>query len=63
MSIPEAERASSVKSLHLHGLPLERALGIQWDVGRDDLTFSITQRVKPATRRGYFQSLAHCLIR
>lgn len=46
MSIPETERASSVKCLDLNGLPLERALGIQWDVERDDLTFSIAQRVK-----------------
>lgn len=51
-SIPQSERAPSVVSLDLDGLPLERALGVQWDVEMDRLTFSISEKGRPTTRRG-----------
>ena len=33
-------------------LPVERILGVQWNVDADTLTFKITVRDKPPTRRG-----------
>ena len=34
-SVPVSERAGSVRELDLENLPIERALGIQWDVQSD----------------------------
>ena len=53
-SIPRSERTSSVLDLHLNAgvLPVERTLGVQWNVDADTLTFKITARDKPPTRRG-----------
>lgn len=39
-------------SLDLDGLPLERTLGVQWDVESDNFTFDIRAKDKPLTRRG-----------
>ena len=60
-SISAKERAPSIVSLDLQvdELPMERALGIQWDVDRDQfrfLTLKITS--KPATRRGILSTLS-----
>ena len=51
-TIPESERAGSVKSLDLERLPVERALGVRWDVHSDTLSFEISVRERPPTRRG-----------
>ncbi|KAK3722273.1 hypothetical protein QZH41_005187 [Actinostola sp. cb2023] len=51
-SIPESERAGCVKNLDLDHLPIERALGVHWDVQSDTLGFKITVKDRPATRRG-----------
>ena len=53
-SIPRSERASSVLDLDLNAgvLPVERTLRVQWNVDTDTLTFKITARDKPPTRRG-----------
>ena len=53
-SIPRSERASSVLDLDLNAgvLPVERTLGVQWNVDADTPTFKITARDKPPTRRG-----------
>ena len=53
-SIPRSERASSVLDLDLNAgiLPVECNLGVQWNVDADTLTFKITARDKPPTRRG-----------
>ena len=51
-SIPASERAPSVKDLDLEDLPLDRALGTQWDVVRDTLSFKVAKRLVPDTRRG-----------
>ena len=53
-SVPEAERSPSVKDLNLHqnAVLTERALGVQWNVNTDTFSFKITNREKPATRRG-----------
>ncbi|KAK3734086.1 hypothetical protein QZH41_000409 [Actinostola sp. cb2023] len=49
---PETQRACSVTDLDLDHLPIERALGLQWDVERDVFKFKTTITSKPATRRG-----------
>ena len=60
-SISVKERAPSIVSLDLQvdELPMERALGIQWDVDRDQFRF-LTLKVtsKPATRRGILSTLS-----
>ncbi|XP_030227414.1 uncharacterized protein LOC115554725 isoform X3 [Gadus morhua] len=39
-------------------LPMERALGVQWDVEQDSFTFSILNKHKPLTRRGILSSVS-----
>ena len=51
-SIPTSERAGSVKDLLLDQLPIERALGVRWDVESDTFGFKISVKDKPPTRRG-----------
>ena len=51
-TIPESERSRSVKSLDFERLPVERALGVRWDVHSNTLSFEISVRERPATRRG-----------
>lgn len=53
-AIPEKDRAKEVRTLDLgkEQLPLERALGTQWDVEEDCFTFSITIKPHQTTRRG-----------
>ena len=50
-SIPLSERAASVKDL-LDQLPIERALGVRWDVESDTFGFKISVKDRPATRQG-----------
>ena len=51
-SIPPSERAPSIRDLDLEDLPLDRALGTQWDVERDTLSFKVAKKEVPNTRRG-----------
>ena len=51
-SLPVSERAGTFKDLHDGQLPVERALGVCWDVERDKFCFKIEVRSKPLTRRG-----------
>ncbi|XP_015747596.1 PREDICTED: uncharacterized protein LOC107327368 [Acropora digitifera] len=51
-SIPETERATSVKILDFGDVLTERALGVQWNVNHDKFTFKIAAKDKPPTRRG-----------
>lgn len=52
--IPQENRAKAVKTLDLSKdqLPMERALGVQWDIEKDAFTFSITIKQHSTTRRG-----------
>ena len=52
--IQEEDRAKEVKNLDLDqsSLPMERALGMHWDVETDKFGFQIRTKDKPATRRG-----------
>ena len=51
-SIPESDRAASVKGLDFDHTLVERALGVQWNVASDVFNFKIATKDKPATRRG-----------
>ena len=51
-SLPASERAGTFKDLHDGQLPIERALGVRWDVERDKFCFKIEVKSKPLTRRG-----------
>ena len=52
--IPKEQRASGIKELDLakDGLPIERALGVQWCVQSDELQFRVELKDRPLTRRG-----------
>ena len=51
-SIPQSERAASIVDLALDEIPVERTLGIQWNVGADKFCFKVVAKEKPLTRRG-----------
>ena len=51
-SMPESERARSVKDLCFEELFIERALGVYWNIGCDEFRFKIKVNDKPPTRRG-----------
>lgn len=51
-SVPESERATSVKYLCFDEPSMERALGVLWNISSDEFGFKINVKDKPATRRG-----------
>eukprot|EP00057_Strongylocentrotus_purpuratus_P028999 XP_011683473.1 PREDICTED: uncharacterized protein LOC100891682 [Strongylocentrotus purpuratus] len=53
-SIPVEERAKELTGVDLNhdALPVDRALGISWNVEADSLGFKISPKDKPLTRRG-----------
>ena len=51
-NIPESERAKSVINLDLDELPVERTLGVQWNVENDEFGFKVVAMKKPTTRCG-----------
>ncbi|CAB4015368.1 Hypothetical predicted protein, partial [Paramuricea clavata] len=51
-SLPESERAASVKDLCFDKPSIERALGVLWDIGRDEFGFRIKVKDNPPTGRG-----------
>ena len=51
-SLPEVERAVSVKTLDFASSPVERALGVRWNVTSDTFGYKIVVKERPATRRG-----------
>ena len=50
-AVPESDRASTVVNMNLDKLPVERALGVQWDVERDTFGFKVTSCKPIDTRR------------
>ena len=58
--IPKEQRASGIKELDLpkDGLPIERALGVQWCVQSDELRFRVELKDRPLTRRGILASVS-----
>ena len=51
-SVPEPDRAASVRDLDFDHTLTERALGAQWHVTSDTFGFKIATKDKPPTRRG-----------
>jgi hypothetical protein len=51
-SLPEVERAASVKNLDCASSLIERALGVRWNVTSDTFGYKIVVKERPATRRG-----------
>ncbi|XP_063955063.1 uncharacterized protein LOC135153986 [Lytechinus pictus] len=53
-SIPETERAKQAKGLDLNhdALPVDRALGLSWDIETDCFVYKAVPKKKPPTRRG-----------
>ena len=58
-AIPEQDRAKEVRTLDQskEELPVERALGVQWDVEKDLFTFSIAIKPHQTTRRGILSTV------
>jgi hypothetical protein len=50
-SLPESERAASVKDLCFDKPSIERALGVLWDIDRDEFGFRIKVKDNPPTSR------------
>ena len=50
--IPPGERAPSIANLDLEDLPVDRALGTQWNLKVDTLSFRVKEKPVPDTRRG-----------
>ena len=51
-AIPESERAAGLQDLNLQALPVERTLGVLWDVNSDVFTYAAKPTNRPMTRRG-----------
>ena len=57
-SIPESERAKSIVSLDFDELPVQRALGVEWNVTEDTFNFRTAERKKAPTRRGILSDVS-----
>ena len=59
MNIPENHRRESVKDTDVvnEELPTERALGVHWDVEKDQLCFKLNLKTGNITRRGMLSTL------
>ena len=53
-SIPSSDHSKEMlkRDLDYEGLPIERAIGVQWNVESDRIQFSTVMKDKPLTRRG-----------
>ncbi|XP_038062679.1 uncharacterized protein LOC119733173 [Patiria miniata] len=58
VTIPAEERAPSVVKLDFDHLPVERTLGVRWDVEADKFGFEAAVKCKPATRRGILSTVS-----
>ncbi|KAK3731976.1 hypothetical protein QZH41_003363 [Actinostola sp. cb2023] len=57
-AIPERERAKPTLDLDLDNLPIQRTLGVQWDVEKDAFLFMINEPNKPPTKRGILSAVS-----
>ncbi|WP_239110332.1 hypothetical protein [Streptococcus dysgalactiae] len=57
-TIPEHERAPSVRAFYGSQLPIERTLGIQWNAEKDRFVFHLRITEGVATRRGLLSSVS-----
>lgn len=58
-AFPSQDYASDFKDLDLatDSLPMQRSLGLNWDLKSDTLTFQVDQETKPFTRRGVLSTI------
>ena len=58
-AFPTEDRAKDLKDLELgvDPLPLQRSLGVSWDLTTDSFTFQVSCDVKPFTRRGILSTV------
>ena len=57
-AVPASERANPSFNLDLDKLPVERALGMQWNVEDDVFEFKVVDSDKPETKRGILSTVA-----
>ena len=59
-TVPESQRAKLVKQLDLdrEKPPLERVLGIQWNIHRDTFTFTVAVKSRAPTRRAILSTVS-----
>ncbi|XP_073449004.1 uncharacterized protein [Aquarana catesbeiana] len=58
-AFPSEDRAKDLKDLDLgtDSLPLQRSLGLSWDLKTDSFTFRVSREEKPFTRRGVMSTV------
>ena len=56
--IPEEERARPNHGLDLDDVPVERTLGVQWDVEKDIFLFTVRKPNQPPTKRGILSAVS-----
>ena len=58
-AVPPEDRANELKDLDLSSdpLPLQRSLGISWDLKSDCFTFRVSRSTRPFTRRGMLSTV------
>lgn len=58
-ALPSQDHASDFKDLDLgsDALPMQRSLGLNWDLMSDAFTFKISDEQKPFTRRGVLSTV------
>ena len=56
--ISEEEQARPNLDLDLDNLPVERTLGVQWDVERDVFLFTVREPNQPPTKRGILSAVS-----
>ena len=56
--IPDADRVKPTLDLDLENLPVERTLGVQWDVEKDAFLFKVREPHKPTTKRGILSAVS-----
>ena len=59
-TIPEERQHQKIKDqdLNIGSLPVERTLGVNWNIGNDCLGFIISLEDKPFTRRGMLSTIS-----
>ena len=57
-TIPEEERSKPLINLDLDKLPVQRTLGVHWNVEEDVFSFKIHEPSKPSTKRGILSAIS-----
>ena len=57
-AIPKDKQSPKVRALELGEEPQERALGVRWDVQRDELSYNVNVKLSKTTKRGILSTLS-----